>query len=372
MTSRNRHLRVGIFVVVALAVLITTVFVIGQERSLFTPKTYLYTSFPDINGLVVGAPVRLAGLDVGRVTGISFSADLERPKARLELAIEDAYMPRVRRDSRAFIDSKGLLGDKLVNLSVGSPREPQLQAGQYVQPGEGVSFEGLAKQVERTTAAIGSAAAQAEGAVSSIASPEVAENLRRSSEALASILEQVQRGDGVAHRLLYDRGYADDATAILDNLAETSLRTRHAMERFDRLLARIEQGPGTLHAVVYGDDGSAALAELRKAASGVAEVAQQLNEGPGLAHTLLKDPAGEQLVADLAELSARLNRMSVDVERGRGTLGGLLVDPSVYEDLKSVLGNIERNVLFKALIRMTIKNGGLQRPSVAPEPVPPE
>lgn len=57
----------------------------------------------------------------------------------------------------------------------------------------------------------------------------------------------------------------------------------------------------------------------------------------------------------LAEFADRLNRVSTDVERGRGTLGGLIVDPSVYENMKTVLGNIERNVLLKAAIRWTIK-----------------
>ena len=87
MSKRNMHLRVGLFVAFALGVLIVTVFVIGQERSLFTPRTTLYTSFRDINGLVEGAAVRLAGVDVGRVTGIAFSEDLARPDARVELAV---------------------------------------------------------------------------------------------------------------------------------------------------------------------------------------------------------------------------------------------------------------------------------------------
>jgi phospholipid/cholesterol/gamma-HCH transport system substrate-binding protein len=371
MSKQTMHVRVGLFVLLALGVLIVTVFVLGQQSSMFTSKTRLYTSFKDINGLIVGAPVRLAGIDVGRVTAISFSDDLSRADARVELAIEDDYMERVRQDSRAFIDSKGLLGDKIVNISVGSPRSPQLKEGQYVQPGEGVSFEGLAKQVESTAAAIGNAATEAQGAVSNLASPEITDNLRRITGSLASILEAVERGDGLAHQMLYDPAYAERTSTILNNLAATSARARNASGRIDEILAQIETGPGTLNALVYGEDGAAALAELRRAASGVAEVTDHLNNGPGLAHTLLRDPAGRELMHDFAEFADRLNRISIDIERGRGTLGALIVDPSVYEDLKKVLGNIERNVLFKALIRMTIKNDGIQRPAMEPEPLDP-
>jgi phospholipid/cholesterol/gamma-HCH transport system substrate-binding protein len=100
-------------------------------------------------------------------------------------------------------------------------------------------------------------------------------------------------------------------------------------------------------------------------------VAGKLNRGEGMAGALLTDPQGKQLVTDLATLAARLDRISNNVEHGRGTVGGLLVDPSVYEDMKTVLGNIERNVFFKALVRMTIKEDGLKRPAAVARPAAP-
>jgi phospholipid/cholesterol/gamma-HCH transport system substrate-binding protein len=342
--------RVGAFVAVALGLLIATVFTIGQEGSLFTPRTKLYTTFADVNGLVIGAPVRLAGVDVGRVTDVAFPEDLARPEARVELSVEDRYMPRVRSDSRAYIDSKGLLGDKIINVTPGTPRGAPLQQGDYVHPQPGVSLEALTKQVESTASAIGDAADEARGAVADLASPEVTENLRKITSSLAAILEQVERGDGLAHRLLYDRDYERRAASVLANLAEASRSARSAVQRGDALIARLDES------------GGATLDEWRKAGAGVAELTAALNHGDGLAPALLHDESGRALVRDLAEFAQRINRISADVERGRGTLGGLVVDPSVYEDMKTVLGNIERNVLFKALIRMTIKEEGLARP----------
>ena len=74
---------------------------------------------------------------------------------------------------------------------------------------------------------------------------------------------------------------------------------------------------------------------------------------------------------DPIDLWPALGRISSNVERGRGSLGGLLVDPSVYEDMKTVLGNIERNVVFKALVRMTIKEDSIKRPALQATPVAP-
>jgi phospholipid/cholesterol/gamma-HCH transport system substrate-binding protein len=364
----KRNLRVGVFVAAALTVLALAIFAIGQERSMFTPMTRLYTSFPDINGLVIGAPVRLAGVDVGRVTEISFSETLDHAEARVELSVETRYMERLRLDSRAYIDSKGLLGDKLINLTVGTPSSPALEDGGYVMPRAGSSLEGVAKELEATAGAIGRAAQSAQGAVNELASPEVTDNVRRITTSIAAILEQIERGDGLAHRLVYDPGYAERVDGALANLERMSARASDATARADRLLARAESGPGTVHALLYEDHGTKLLTEVTRAASGVADTTDALNHGEGLAAAVMRDPAGRQLVLDLAALSSRLERISQDVENGRGTVGALLVDPSVYEEMKTVLGNIERSTVLKALIRMTIKEESLARPPQTARP----
>jgi phospholipid/cholesterol/gamma-HCH transport system substrate-binding protein len=196
----------------------------------------------------------------------------------------------------------------------------------------------------------------------------VTDNVRRITASIAGILEQVERGDGLAHRLIYEPGYAERIDAALANLERMSARASDATARADRLLARAESGPGTLHALLYEDHGTKLFTEATRAASGVADATDALNHGDGLAAAVLRDPAGRQLVLDLAALSGRLERISHDVEQGRGTVGGLLVDPSVYEEMKTVLGNIERSTVLKALIRMTIKEESLARPAQTAKP----
>lgn len=81
-----------------------------------------------------------------------------------------------------------------------------------------------------------------------------------------------------------------------------------------------------------------------------------------------KDSAA--LLSELRSFAASLNTTADHVEKGRGTFGALYADPTVYEDLKTILGNIERNVVFKTLVRMTISNGDVVCPA-APVPLPP-
>ena len=61
MSTQDTHrlIRVGVFVSLALVLLVTVVGLLGRSRSLFSRKAVLHTSFDNISGLVVGAPVRL-------------------------------------------------------------------------------------------------------------------------------------------------------------------------------------------------------------------------------------------------------------------------------------------------------------------------
>jgi phospholipid/cholesterol/gamma-HCH transport system substrate-binding protein len=57
---------------------------------------------------------------------------------------------------------------------------------------------------------------------------------------------------------------------------------------------------------------------------------------------------------NLGVMSDDLRQIVADLRAGKGTVGALLVDPSVYEDLKRVLGDVQRNDVLRALVRYSI------------------
>ena len=67
-------------------------------------------------------------------------------------------------------------------------------------------------------------------------------------------------------------------------------------------------------------------------------------------------------------MSEDLRSIVAEMKAGKGTLGGLLVDPTIYEDLKSAVGNVERNQVLRALVRYSIKadEGEAKAPAVQP------
>jgi phospholipid/cholesterol/gamma-HCH transport system substrate-binding protein len=130
----------------------------------------------------------------------------------------------------------------------------------------------------------------------------------------------------------------------------------------------LREGPGIAHALVY--DG-----EMSKSAAGAVEELHQdlraIREGNGMAHALLYgDDSSQHVMSNLNAMSDDLKAIVTGVRQGKGTLGALLVDPTVYEDLKSVIGNVERNQVLRALVRYSIKADERNAPPPRVEPRP--
>jgi phospholipid/cholesterol/gamma-HCH transport system substrate-binding protein len=364
--KQGDELRAGIFVLAGVLVFTAAIFLLGQKSALFTRTTSLFVEFNDISGLVVGAPVRLAGLEVGTVAAISLPEALAEKRARVHLVVQSRVMPRMRADSEAFIDSAGLLGDKVVNISMGSPRAAGLADGATLKTGQPIGFEALSGSLNRTVHSLVNITGAVEGMVTQERTEQLQVDVARIAASLANILGEVEDGDGLLHRVIYDQRYADHVGVILTQARATAEKANRAMGRVDAVLAEVEHGDGTMHELVYGADGKRALASLGAAAQELSDVVSEVKNGEGVLHALVYEQGHDRFLDDLNQISAVLRGMVEDVDKGRGTFGGLLRDPTVYEDLKSLLGNVKRNVVFKALVRFTMENEQLRRADEAP------
>jgi phospholipid/cholesterol/gamma-HCH transport system substrate-binding protein len=300
------------------------------------------------------------------VSELSLPRDLRAKQTRVRLTLQSKYMERIRGDSRAFIDSAGLLGDKILNISMGSPEAPQLEDGATLQAGSSVSFEAISANLDQAIQSVANIGKSLDELVQHEDTGRIHQDVARITNSLANILSGVEQGPGLLHRLVYDPRYADQVDGILTDTRALAKRASSAVARVDAVLAEVERGSGTLHDLVYGENGKQAVAELAGAAREIQAVVRAVREGDGVLHTLVYAEDQGNFLRDLNEMSATLNRVVQDIDKGRGTVGGLVRDPTVYEDLKTVLGNVKRNVLLKALIRFTMEEEGLRRVENAP------
>lgn len=122
----------GLFIVATLLILAVGIFLIGSKQSLFRPTYRLKAQFQNVAGLIDGADVRVGGIHEGTIRAIQLP---HRPDEKLTVVmdLEKGTRDVVKKDSVASIKSEGLLGDKYVEISFGSPDAPGLRDGDTIE-----------------------------------------------------------------------------------------------------------------------------------------------------------------------------------------------------------------------------------------------
>ena len=357
----RRLVYVGASLALSLAVVVAVVGVLGKSRSLFSGKARLHTSFENISGLVVGAPVRLAGVDVGIVEAIRFDPDLRVKDVHVVLGVQARYLVRIREDSIARLSSKGLLGDMLINISVGSAGAAPLGDGAHMRSLESEGLAEVAASVQKAIGDVQALAVDVDKRLKVVLSDDVARDLGRAARSSANIIEKIEKGDGLLHAAIYKPSLARDAAELLSQAQASAGRLNQALGRVDRVLLAVQTGPGALHELLYGDKGRRILDDLQGAVRDIGQVVAEVRGGDGLLHELIYADDAAVLVKDLAAASRAMRTLAEETQQGKGTVGALLKDPTIYEDLKITLGNVSRSRFLKALIRYAIQKDGLRR-----------
>jgi phospholipid/cholesterol/gamma-HCH transport system substrate-binding protein len=365
--SNKRDFAVGAFVLFGLVATSVVVLTIGNERRVFDAKVEYETSFPDVQGLKEGAPVRLSGIDIGNVKRIFHGnkANDDRLYVRIEVVRSEAV--RIREDSIVSIANKGLLGDKMLEITPGTAGKPSIPPGGTIQAEPPADYSSLLADAKEIPGQAKLALGNLEKVTATLAEESTRKDMQQALRSVTVILNNVAQGQGYASRLLNDPAEAEKISRAVDDLSRTAKKLNTALDSVNAILERVKTGPGTAHAVLYESEGAKAMSQIGDAAGEVAVALKQVREGNGLAKNMLYGgPGQEKLSENLTAASGDLRAIMRDVRAGKGTLGGLLVDPSIYEDMKSVLGNVQRNDVLRALVRYSIKQDE-KKPAVTVE-----
>ena len=213
---KARELKVGIFVVVSVCLFGVGIFALGSHQKYFQRQYTLWASFSNIKGLIPGAPVSLAGLTVGRVNKIVFSQDPQDKTIKVELKINKGVQDRIRGDSLATIQTMGLLGDKYVEISLGSPSHPILPDEGNITSANPIDLSEYAAKVEETISVVNTILLD-----------------------VKEISGQIKGGKGLLHAILYDPA----GGTLVKDLAG-------AAESANKVVQKVERGEGTLGALI--------------------------------------------------------------------------------------------------------------------------
>lgn len=355
--------RVGLLVMVALALAGVAVFLLGEKQNLFRAKNHYYVRLASANGLQVGAAVQLNGVNVGQVVDVLLPEDMGETQLRVRLAVDARYEQRIRADSQARIKTLGLLGDKFVEVTSGSPAAPAIpeegeipsapttNVDQLVASGEDMMNNVLT--ISSQLAAILSRMERGEGLLGELTrdvepGKKMTTELYATLESLRRAAEKIETGRGPMPRLLNDEALGDKLASSVD--------------RLDAILARAESGEGVIGSLLSDAEQKAKLDRafdaLDRAAAAVAKIAERLEASEALLPKLLADEEyGRKVAADLERLLANLAVVSDKLAHGQGTAARLIDDPALYEAMNDIVIGIDESKFLRWLIRNRQEKG---------------
>lgn len=351
--DRKLELKVGLFVVMGITLLAATFIVLGSEQNLFERNFRLHARFTDISGLRAGAAVRLSGMDVGLVAGIEFPKNLEDRQVIVHLRVAERFQERIRGDSIASIQSQGLLGDKYVSVSLGSPDKGKLEDGSWVDATDPKELMSYLDDVGPILANIESITHQIDVMLKGEEGEKAGKSITDMLASIKRTIVEIETGDGIAHKLIYDKEAGADLAATLASLKEATASIAGIAEE-------VRSGDGGMHDLVYGDKVTKLLASLEGAAGKIDGLVGEIQQGNGVLHDLVYSDGGKSLLANLSDASADIRDVIAGVKRGEGTLGGILIDPTIYQDVKTLLGKAQRNQVLKAFVRENLRRNEQQ------------
>jgi phospholipid/cholesterol/gamma-HCH transport system substrate-binding protein len=329
--ERSIEVKVGILILVSIGILAAFVLVMG---GLNFEKTYtVFVDFDNPGGLQSGAPVRIAGVKVGKVQELAFKGGTidpvtnRRVLVRVKLSIEQRVRESVHEDADFYVTTQGVLGEQFLAIEPGSPQRPMLKENAIVKgidPPRLDLFLAKAFELLDTTVTgiknnrelISDIAVNTAGLLRGLNT-----TLNDNRERINRIVQNVEALSAESNALVHDakRNYVDNP-----KIART-------IDNIDRISSDVQKDSGPML-----KDAREALANLNRVSSTVGDPKEQEKI--------------KKALQDIAELASRANATAADaqsivahIKKGDGTVGALVMDEAVYDDVQEMVRDLKHN-----------------------------
>jgi phospholipid/cholesterol/gamma-HCH transport system substrate-binding protein len=320
--QRFTELRVGIFVVVCLALIAGLILKFGKYERLATKSYQITVVFSNVGGIVRDADVLYGGISVGKVREITLDQQ-GLLKVNVKLDIYEAV--KIRKDAKFVINQSGLLGDRYVDVM------PQSATAEFLKPGD---------------------------TVNGTASMDL-------TEAIHGVVDVLHQAGGTIERV-------DKAIQRID---ETVL-SRQSLEHIDASLANIDVASSnavgltlSMRNIVDENRGKVdnVLTRFSDAADNLSKTSKNVDQLVSANQDDIR-----AAMKNLAESTARVNDILARLEKGEGTVGKLLVDPTLHDEIVHLVQNWRKyGLLYKEGNRADSKKPEEPRRGTVPQPARP-
>jgi phospholipid/cholesterol/gamma-HCH transport system substrate-binding protein len=346
------QVRAGVFICIALVFVAGGVLLMGEKNKMFVPKGKLQVVMDDVAGLKEGAPVWLAGVDVGVVNDIRFADPKQNNEVNILLEIDDEALKKIGADSTITIKTRGLMGEKYVDVTpsqhyfekpVAVLRGTPVVKLDDVMQKVGATFDRLNTVVDNISKGKGTL-----GKLTTDAT--LYTNIVDLTGELHLLAVGINRGEGTLGKLSRSPEPYDKLVSILN--------------RADKTLQDIQESNGTLNKLIYDNalyDKLVTLAvKSNEAADDVRELNKKISSKDSTLGLLINDrefyDKGLSVLTRADNSVRSIEEVTADIRSGKGTAGKLVTDKELYERMNRMVENLDALVKdFKEHPRKYIK-----------------
>ena len=292
-TGKKRAVIVGIFVFVGLLIFVAAVMMLGKQQKLFSKSIQVKAVFRDVNGLSIGRNILYSGVKVGTVKKISF---LRTNQILVVMNIDKSAQEFLHKDITARISSEGIMGNKIVMLTGGSPNMPVIEDQDQLSVTSGLSTEEIMNTLQ----------------VNNKSLVEITDNLK-------VITKGIVDGKGTLGKLLTEDTVYKNLNTTMAGLNETVSNTRRLTSALSLYASKL-QTKGVLSNDLVTD--TLVFARLREAVTRMNTVAEDAGRA----------------VQDLQQASAGVK---TDLANPNLPAGMLLQDTAFANSLRNTIYNLE-------------------------------
>ena len=296
--QRKHEIRVGLTLIIGILIIIFVILAVGNQHGILGNRYHLYVQMSRVNGLQTGAPVRLNGVYVGSVTQVNFSDDLTEQKVQISLELFKDIQDRIRSDSKAHIGTLGLLGDKYVAITMGSPDNPILKEGDELQGSDPLDIEVLIDE-----------------------GVDILSSLKTSVNNMNLVTGKLKRGEGTLGLLLNETSLYFTLDTLLNDFL---------------ILSQSIKGSNTTLAQIIND--STFYPALKSVVVDGQVLMDSLVYGNGMLSGLLYD---KEMYSNLTLSVESMKEILDQVEQGDGSIGQAIKNKELYENLNNTTVSLD-------------------------------
>lgn len=285
--TTTQKIRLGLFVIIGLLIFILAVYFIGDKQKMFGKTNHLEAVFNNVNGLQLGNSVRYSGISVGTVRGIKMDNDTI---IRVDMIIDKAIFPYIKKDAVATISSDGLVGNMIINILPGKGNEPSVQPGDEIRSYNRVRTEDMLNTLSVTN-----------------------KNAAKLTSNLLKITNELIEGKGTLGALINDTVISRDLKETMHYVKLTAKGASETVTKIDKLVASLDN-----------KDNVVGIMKDSAVANKIKNMVTNLNKS----------------THEINVVMANLNATILDIKEGKGTINYLANDPELVGKIDSTMTNI--------------------------------